>query len=103
MIAKTNAGERNSKEAYESLSILKRYGADQNSSIYRIVITMLNYKGRDGGNKQIGNDLSQFVAAIMNIARPVDISSEHKQREGAKLSESEMKRWQLIAGIKKVQ
>ena len=104
MIAQTNAaGERNSKEAYESLSILKRYGADQNSSIYRIVITMLNYKGRDNGNKQIGNDLSQFVGAIMNIARAVDISSKRKQREGVKLSESEMKRWQLIAGIKKVQ
>jgi len=103
MIAKTNAGERNSKEAYESLSILKRYGADQNSSIYRIVITMLNYKGRDNGNKQIGNDLIQFVGAIMNIARAVDISSKRKQREGVKLSETEMKRWQLIAGIKKVQ
>ena len=104
MIAKTNAGERNSKEAYESLSILKRYGADQNSSIYRIVITMLNYKGRDNGNKQIGNDLIQFVGAIMNIARAVDISSKRKQREGVKLSESEMKRWQIIANInKKVQ
>ena len=129
MVAKINGGgERNSEETFKSLGALK--SADKNGAAYRIINAMLRYKGREGGQRQVGNDLSQFVGALMNAAQAVDISGR-KPKEKAEepvpdnvidldsaraqraddadkkvaaegvLSESVVNRWKTISGVKK--
>jgi hypothetical protein len=129
MVAKINGGgERNSEETFKSLGALK--SADKNGAAYRIINAMLRYRGRKGGQRQVGNDLSQFVGALMNAAQAVDISGK-KPKEKAEepvpdnvidldsaraqraddtdkkvaaegvLSESVVNRWKTISGVKK--
>jgi len=73
MVAKINGGGgRDSENAFKSLGALKN--ADKNGGVSRVIHAMLMYRGRKGGEHQIGNDLSQFVGALMNAAQAVDIS-----------------------------
>ena len=73
MVAKINGGgDRDSENAFKSLGALKN--ADKNGGVSRVIHAMLMYRGRKGGEHQIGNDLSQFVGALMNTAQAVDIS-----------------------------